>query len=607
MNREFLNAALQYLRHGWSVIPLRPNSKLPMVQWVEFQTRHATPAEVEGWWNQTPGANIGVVTGAISGIVVVDVDPRHGGQAEPIHRSHHTGLVQRTAGRGSHLVYRYPGGVDWIPNRASVQQGVDVRADGGYIVVAPSAIDGKPYTWLGTLADAGTVPPPWAIREEPEAKGEKVEKWLADALEGVREGERNDTLARIAGYFAAKEVPPDVAMQILRLWNTRNENPHTMTRREMEATIQSVYRRNRRRKRNDSSPRAGPSVVTGRGELPLSTWERYAARFGNKEIEWQIDGWLPAASIGFLVSPPGMYKTWLLLDAAVSIACNRPFLGKWAVRRPGPVVLVQQEDHHASIVDRVSSIVWSRFGLVDLDAGEEFSTMLPPTIPIHVHPNRALRFDDADVVAAFATTLRRIKPTLVIIDPLYTAVSSDNYMVEAAERMLVLKALRDELGTTFMIAHHTRKTGSYADVTTERTDAWGSQFLNAFLETGWQVRPTPVSDTIRVLRHFKITGSQEELGLQWNIQDNENVYAVSEVEIPETKDGTRGNEVRALLNDKPQSVRAIARELNIHPNSALRVLKKLAAEGQAERDDETKGWKLSDDYQKAQMTIGEVL
>jgi bifunctional DNA primase/polymerase-like protein len=63
-----------YMRRGWSIIPIRPGDKRPLVRLEEFQRRHATEEEARGWFRTWPDAGVGIVTGAISGLVVIDVD-----------------------------------------------------------------------------------------------------------------------------------------------------------------------------------------------------------------------------------------------------------------------------------------------------------------------------------------------------------------------------------------------------------------------------------------------------------------------------------------------------------------------------------------------------
>src|SRR2546425_1190519 len=66
--------ALDLLAEGFSVIPIAPNTKKPLIPWKEFQSRHATPAEVASWRVMEPNAGVAIVTGRISNVVAVDLD-----------------------------------------------------------------------------------------------------------------------------------------------------------------------------------------------------------------------------------------------------------------------------------------------------------------------------------------------------------------------------------------------------------------------------------------------------------------------------------------------------------------------------------------------------
>lgn len=97
--------------------------------------------QIRAWWTRHPNANIGVPTGAASGMVVWDEDPRHGGDAsvaglEVKHARLPGTVTQRTGGGGRHRCFAHPGGT--VKNRTGVLPGIDIRGDGGYIVVAPS-------------------------------------------------------------------------------------------------------------------------------------------------------------------------------------------------------------------------------------------------------------------------------------------------------------------------------------------------------------------------------------------------------------------------------------------------------------------------------------
>ena len=67
-----LNHALEYLERGWSVIPIKPKGKRPAIRWLEYQKRLPTEDEVTQWWTQWEDYDIALVTGEVSGVVVVD-------------------------------------------------------------------------------------------------------------------------------------------------------------------------------------------------------------------------------------------------------------------------------------------------------------------------------------------------------------------------------------------------------------------------------------------------------------------------------------------------------------------------------------------------------
>src|SRR5262249_15398402 len=105
-------------------------------------------------WTQWPEANIGIATGAISGLVVLDVDPRHGGDESleqwKTRYGHDflTTVTSCTGGGGWHLFYTHPGQSMQIKNKVGLAPGLDIRGDGGYIVAPPSLhASGQRYAW----------------------------------------------------------------------------------------------------------------------------------------------------------------------------------------------------------------------------------------------------------------------------------------------------------------------------------------------------------------------------------------------------------------------------------------------------------------------------
>jgi hypothetical protein len=98
-------AAVAYHGAGMSVIPIRPADKRPLVQWKAFQGRCAMADEVTGWFRAWPDAGVGIVCGRISGIVVVDSDPRNGDGLAQIEHWLPTTPTAQTGGGGRALLF----------------------------------------------------------------------------------------------------------------------------------------------------------------------------------------------------------------------------------------------------------------------------------------------------------------------------------------------------------------------------------------------------------------------------------------------------------------------------------------------------------------------
>ncbi len=252
-------AARDYLRRGWSVIPIRAREKVPSVAWETYQSRRATEAEVNAWFYRHPQANVGIVTGEISNLAVLDVDPQHGGaqslrelegQNEPLPRT----VEAITGGRGRHLYFAYPPRP--LRNRAGIAPGIDLRGQGGLIVAPPSIHpSGRPYTWAsGRDPNSCSIAPmpPWLVRlvaQPAEGHGHPMAHWRALAKDGVVEGSRNSTIASFAGHLLWHGVDPEVVTELLLCWNRVLCRP-PLGDDEVLRTVRSIARLHAERETN---------------------------------------------------------------------------------------------------------------------------------------------------------------------------------------------------------------------------------------------------------------------------------------------------------------------------------------------------------------------
>lgn len=193
-------AALGYAEGGWRVLPITAGRKAPPL--ARHGSKNATnDADSVRWvWSLYPRANVAVATGG--GLAVIDVDSRNGGEADP---SWPATLTARTPSGGFHLFYVVG---DRVRNSVSrLAPGVDVRGDGGYVLVAPSVVDGRPYEWVDTrppvAVDAGMFLPADAPARGRTGGGRELPAGWApyDPPEVVREGGRNNELLRYAGWL----------------------------------------------------------------------------------------------------------------------------------------------------------------------------------------------------------------------------------------------------------------------------------------------------------------------------------------------------------------------------------------------------------------------
>lgn len=580
--------SLEYLELGFSVLPVAPESKRPLMRsWERFTGVRPEEDQLRNWFDHLTSAGVGTVTGAISNLVVVDVDRRSGMDYSEIVRDYPTDLISRTGSGGYHLFYRHPGKA--VGNRVDFIPGVDLRGDGGFVVLPPTRTDTGEYSWV-CLGAPGEYPE-GLIPETGGPDGSRAEKWVSEAFRGVSEGGRNAMTARLAGYLFNKSMPFDIVESIIKEWNEKNSPPLPL--REIETTLESVWKKHQRSGKSESGKTSGASISGGLKALELEnpdasfdlvSMSKYFREFGGDGVQWAVDDWLADGSVVFLVSPPESYKTWILLDLAVSIASGQPFLGEFEVRRPGPVIIIQQEDSHQGITERMSVIMQSRLDLHP-QIGESASMPLLPDLPIYIHPSRMLRFDDEGVMSALGEAIERIRPVCVIIDPLYSATKMDNYMADSTEDMFQLKKFRDRFGCSFVIAHHSKK--NMDPDSTAREDGWGSQFLNAFLEAGWQVRRSPKlpENEVVVRRHSKTMGNMGMISVAFDISTQ---YPMK-YEV-DTRPYEAGNnrapaqqQLFELLADGPLNNAELAQKTGKHKSTVSRQLLQLEMAAQIEK------------------------
>jgi len=237
--QKMYELAISYLHRGWSILPCGKN-KIPLIPWRDLQTKFPTEEEVRGWFQQFPDAQVGIITGRLSNLTVVDFEKG----ADPSNIPQETMIVS-TGGQGYHYYYLYEEGVT---NKARILPLVDYRSEGGFVVAGGSVSEKGPYT---ILQDVPLLPFPGDllpknkkvdIFQYPEkTSSHNFEKRAFKDYQGFGKGQRNDEMARYIGYVLSQIHPSDwdgEGWQIILAANQKNTPPLAST--ELLATFNSL-------------------------------------------------------------------------------------------------------------------------------------------------------------------------------------------------------------------------------------------------------------------------------------------------------------------------------------------------------------------------------
>ena len=233
MSNETLTAALAYAERGWPVLPLHTpkeggcdcrkagctnSGKHPRT--TNGLTGATTdPDAIRKWWRMWPDANVGVMTGAKSGLVVVDLDGRSGGRETLATLTLPETLTVKT-GDGLHKYFRHPGGA--VSSNSGILQGIDRKADGGYVVAPPSLhANGRRYRF----AEEWPADRPLAALPQFARNGARPAS--RRGIQGARipKGERNATLASLAGSMRRPGMTEDAIRAALLTENAARCDP----------------------------------------------------------------------------------------------------------------------------------------------------------------------------------------------------------------------------------------------------------------------------------------------------------------------------------------------------------------------------------------------
>lgn len=487
---EKLNQAMEYLDRGWSIIPIKPDSKRPRFSWKKYQTELPTSAEVEDWWRDHPDDDIAIITGDLSGVVVVDCDNEEAAAAAAA--AGMTSPVEATTKRGKHLYFEHPrDGVRRGPRAGNNSRGadwpridgLDFRGDGSYALLPGSTN----YAWaIATGHDIEDMPEwrDWRPRvscDDPH-HFEFSDLDLSDVA--VRKPDDFlDEWERTARYV--KERFPSTLKIPTGLGNSRNERvmsyasecvlegifgaelrvrchafqneffEQPLGEAEFEATCRSMEeaeQRNHPERFNEDGVyiyKEEKAVTSSAPRRLITMADAEELMERSKTREYLIEPWLPPATICQVYGYSGHGKSMFVQHAMGCLATGSRRFGPFEIAKPARVLYLDFEMGMGTIARRLSELrqmhgeaedrlqIWAPF----VDNGE-----------INLKTNEG-RLELARLVD-------EVQPDVVVIDTIRSAFPglAENSADEWAKVNGLAVRLRNA-GMSVILVHHSNKPG----------------------------------------------------------------------------------------------------------------------------------------------------
>lgn len=290
-----LERALAYIELGWAVFPLIPNTKKPLTK-NGFKDATKSVYLVKKWWTDNPDANIAIATGKASELAVVDVDVKNGAKGLESLASlngYIETLTAITPSGGRHLYYLIP--EDGMRCRNGFLPGIDLKADGGYVVAPGSVIDGKDYEWLDPESHIINIPD-CIIEIMKNGNGNKTAQ-IQNADSIITEGQRNSTLTSMAGAMRRKGMKSDEISVALQAVNASRCSP-PLPDAEIETISSSIARYPPEQEAEDDIRPPGftdDALALEFTQLHALDW-RYVASWGYW-LHWEGNCWLKETTL----------------------------------------------------------------------------------------------------------------------------------------------------------------------------------------------------------------------------------------------------------------------------------------------------------------------
>lgn len=292
---------------------------------------------------------------------------------------------------------------------------------------------------------------------------------------------------------------------------------------------------------------------------------------------WLVEQLWGASSVGLIGGAPKCSKTWLGLDLALSVATGTACLGRYAVPEPGPVLVYLAEDALPILRQRVEGMARHR-GL-NLQQVE-----------IHVITSPTLRLDREQHRGQLLQTAQRLRPRLLLLDPLVRLHGIDeNNAGEVAGLLAYIRTLQRQLDLSVILVHHTRKNAAGGIAAGQALR--GSSDLHAFGDSNLYLKRT--KDRLLLSSEHRAAPASLPVYLELVATNAQTAHLEVVAELQDPKPTHLPEQVLSLLADGAVLTRARLRDLLGVKNERLgQTLESLEQAGRLRRT--PTGWQRVD-------------
>lgn len=420
-----------------------------------------------------------------------------------------------------------------------------------------------------------------------------------------------------AKYSIPKKVRDLLALESLdgvdrsgTIWYVENSlHELGMTPQEIIYLIKnSVFNKYKGRRDEDSRiQKELEKIISGEiedpreGDTGLMKTSNYEEVMGNCNTfeGWLVKGFWGRRSHGIVAGMPKCFKSTLVHDLVISVASGQPFLGKFPVLEPGPVIMVQNENADYIMKDRTEKIILDRglVGEAERVSPKNLHVEFPPDLPITFINQQGFTLSNEDHRRQIEALIRDIKPVLVVFDPLYLMFDGDlNSSKELNPILNWLLSLKTEYKTSVMVIHHYNK-GSNQQALRGGARMAGSVMLYGWVESAWyltkmdedeelppnqrvDLSESSGSSTITLTREFRMTGSYPDLDIHFEMGEIGNPsyrVTVGAAGEPHVTIKTLEDEVLGILGNSnaPVTKRALRENLGVDMGAIRKALDNL--------------------------------